>query len=171
MPFQDGAGRHDVAVDPVSRLRSRLRLRRIGRVVGWIAAALLFVGAAVSTWSMARFPSALALDPVPAEATVTGSFINGFGGDPAVNYVYWVDGRRYTGWGTTDTRHRNLLSLAAGALVSIKYARSAPSQSCMCTPTDERGSGTGYAINGVLMLPLPILAVRALRRRKCPATA
>ena len=65
----------------------RTRLRRAGRVIGWLVAAFAFVGGLASVWSMARFPAALAQAPVTAQARVTDSFINGFGGDPAVNDI------------------------------------------------------------------------------------
>lgn len=115
---------------------------------------------------MARFPAALAADPVATKARVTDSFINGFGGDPAVDYDYWVDGKRYTGWGTQDDRHRDLLSLGAGDTVTIRYARAAPGKSCMCNPKDERGGPVEYAVDVALLVPLSIMVFRAVRLRR-----
>ena len=144
----------------------RTRLRRAGRVIGWLVAAFAFVGGLASVWSMARFPAALAHDPVTAEARVTDSFINGFGGDPAVNYEYWVDGTQYVGWGTQDDRHRDLLSLQAGATVTIRYARATPSASCMCNPSAEKGDAVAYAVDAAFIAPLPILLFRTRQRRR-----
>ena len=148
----------------------RTRLRRAGRVIGWLVAAFAFVGGLANSWSMARFPAALAQSPVTAQARVTDSFIDGLGGDPAVNYEYWVDGTRYVGWGTQDDRHRDLLSLQAGTTVTIRYARTIPSVSCMCIPSEERGDAVAYAMGAALMAPLPILLFRKRQRRRRRAT-
>ena len=144
----------------------RTRLRRAGRVVGWLVAAFAFVGGVANVWSMARFPAALSQAPVIAQARVTDSFINGFGGDPAVNYEYWVDGTRYVGWGTQDDRHRDLLSLQAGATVTIRYARATPSSSCMCNPSAEKGDAVAFAVDAAFIAPLPILLFRTRQRRR-----
>ena len=124
---------------PNNQRTHRSLLRRVVRWIAWIAAMFAFIGGVASAWSMARFPSALAHDPVTTEAKVTDSFINGFGGDPAVDYEYRVDGKHYTGWGTQDDRHRNLSSLRAGDIVTIRYARAAPCQ----VPVAPRRSGSG----------------------------
>lgn len=146
--------------------RRRSRHRRVGVWIGWIVAVLCFIGGLASAWSMAWLPSSLAHDPVTTQARVTDSFINGFGGDPAVDYEYWVDGRRYTGSGTQDDQHRDLLLLDPGATVRIRYARAAPSQSCMCNPTDEEGSLLGYVVDAAFLLPLPVMSFRARQRRR-----
>jgi hypothetical protein len=151
---------------PNDQRTERSLLRRVVRWIAWIVAMFAFIGGVASIWSMARFPSSLAHDPVTREAKVTDSFINGFGGDPAVDYEYWVDGKHYTGWGTQDDRHRNLLSLRAGDIVTIRYARAAPWQSCMCTPNDENGSAVAYVVAAALLLPLPIMSFRAVQRRR-----
>ncbi|MEY2474218.1 MAG: hypothetical protein QOK28_3547 [Actinomycetota bacterium] len=133
----------------------------------WIVAAIAFVSSVWSVVAMATFPSALARDPVRANGEVTSTFINGFGGDPAVNYRYAVNNHVYSGWGTGDgINHGNLLSLKRGALITIRYARTDPSKSCFCDPAAESASVGRYAFASAFALPLPLLGARYVRRRR-----
>ena len=134
--------------------------------LAWILAVFAFVGGLGAAWSMMRFPSALASSPMSAQAQVTDSFINGFGGDPAVDYRYSVNGKEFTGWGTGGRGYPDLLTVAPGATIPIKYARAAPWESCMCYPTSEAPTPVGYVVDAAFMLPLPLLAIRAWRRRR-----
>lgn len=77
-----------------------------------LVAAFIAVGGALSAWEVLDFPTDLARHPVPGTAVVSDSFINGFGGDPAVDYTYTVHGQRYWGWGEHVPGNPDLLSLA-----------------------------------------------------------
>jgi hypothetical protein len=103
-------------------------------VVGWVVAVSCFLGGAGSAFSALTFPQALAQHPIPATATVTDHFIDGFGGDPNVDYRYTVQGRTYTGYGIGGLGGRFALDLHVGDPVAIVYARDSPGASCTCDP-------------------------------------
>jgi hypothetical protein len=157
-----------MAVAPAAaRTRNRTRSRRIVSILAWsVAAFALLVGLEMAL-DMHAFPHALSRDPVVTKAVVTDSFINGMGGDPAVDYRYVVNSRTYTGWGTGDgVDHPDLLSVRKGAAIEIRYARSVPSQFCFCEPSSESATVGGYLFSALLVLPLPLLIIRYLSRRR-----
>jgi hypothetical protein len=153
-----------MSAEPADPKRASRR-RRVAIWVGRVTAAFAFLGGAWAAFAAASFPSALAHDPVRVQGTVTDTFINGFGGDPAVDYRYSVAGRSYRGWGTGGSGYPDLLSLKPGDGIQVFYARGAPSKSCACNPSDEAASLGGYLVDGAFTLPLPILIARAIQRR------
>jgi hypothetical protein len=104
-------------------------------------------------------------DPVNALATVTNVYINGFGGDPTLDYRFDVDGQTYTGSGTGgELGNGNVLELKPGSAVAIQYAASDPAISCTCdarTADDWRLPTT--ALNRpALLLFVPLLGMIGL---------
>jgi hypothetical protein len=67
--------------------------------------------------------------PVPAHAVVTDEFINGFGGDPAVDYRYVVRGHRFSGYAVAGDYPG---TLHKGQHILIHYETRRPSRSCVC---------------------------------------
>ena len=110
--------------------------------------------------------------PVRATAKVTDVYIDGFGGDPTVDYRFEVDGNSYTGSGTGgELGNGDVLRLNPGEHVAVEYAAGHPSASCTCdaaraddwrmphpTPVAVR---TG--VESVLLVGLACLAVGANR--------
>lgn len=130
-----------------------------------VAASLLAIGGGVTMGQSLTFPSDLAQHPVSGTAVVVDSFINGFGGDPAVDYSYNVDGHSYRGWGENVPGSHDLLSVKPGTVIPIQYAADHPDQSCTCDAANESHGWSG-AIPGALAI-VPLLAVLPvlLRRR------
>jgi hypothetical protein len=129
-------------------------------------------GAVVMIWHLLTFPTAIAEHPVRAEGIATASIINGFGGDPAVEYRYTVAGRTYQGQGNGELGHQRPEFMRPGDPVAIEYAADAPSESCTCDAVAKQpGSTAGNAIAAVLLCaPLCILLIRrGARRRACLA--
>jgi hypothetical protein len=146
------------------RLSIRSGLRKAAVIGGWVLAAFSFLCGVAAIWHVATFPSALARHPVRTDARVVDSFINGFGGDPAVDYRYTVNGHTYQGWGTGTLGKEDPLSLKPGDSVAIDYAKTEPWKSCTC---DAKGDGPGVSdlVLGIgFLLPLPYLVVRRVRR-------
>ena len=110
-------GASATAADGRPRRRSRWRTRVI-----WVVAALAFFFGLVALVQGLTFPRAIAKHPVRTEATISSVYINGLGGDPAVDYRYRVAGRVYTGWGTGQLGREALLELHPGDPVAIEYA-------------------------------------------------
>jgi hypothetical protein len=140
--------------------------RKVAVVAAWVGAAFVFVGGLAAMWHALTFPSALARHPVRTNATVIDSFINGLGGDPAIDYRYTVDGRVYDGWGTGGRGYPDLLSLKLGDSLPIQYAKTEPSKSCMCDAKKEASSAAGFGVAAAFLVPLSYLLTRRLRRRR-----
>jgi hypothetical protein len=147
-------------------VRPRIPLRRRLGWLWWTLAALAFGGGVWGMIDLAAFPPQLGKHPIRTTARARSIGINGLGGDPYVDYAYTVNGKTYTGWGTAQLGHEDVLGLEPGDLVAIEYEATAPSQSCTCDAREERDSRPyNIALGIAMILPLPILVVRALRRR------
>jgi hypothetical protein len=108
--------------------------------------------------------------PINARAIVTNVYINGFGGDPTVDYQFDVDGHRYIGSGTGgELGNGNVLDLTFGSSVAIQYAASDPSLSCTCdarTADDWRLPATAFNAPALLnFVPLLGMTVWETLRR------
>jgi hypothetical protein len=145
--------------------RQRPGWRTTAVVAAWILAVPCFLGGAGAAFATLTFPQALAQHPIPATATVTDHFIDGFGGDPNVNYRYSVKGRTYNGYGTGALGGTYALDLHVGDPVPIVYARDSPGASCTCDPSGR--SGRAYLpLDAVFMAPLFALIFGTVRRRR-----
>jgi hypothetical protein len=129
------------------------------RIALYIGAAVCALTGSVGLWHGAG-PAAIRDHPVNARATVTDAYIDGFGGDPTVDYTFEVNGVAYTGSGTGgDLGNGDVLGLRPGDLVAIQYAATDPSLSCTCDAPSApswrlpRGGGVD-PINMALTLPL-----------------
>lgn len=118
------------------------------------------------------FPSDLAqhaTHSVAGTAVVVDSFINGFGGDPAVDCSCTVDGHFYNGWGERVPGDPNLLSVRPGTVVPIQYAANHPDQSCTCDAAHQPHGWGGAIPDAWSIVPvlavLPVLLRRGWRRR------
>jgi hypothetical protein len=134
---------------------------RTPRWLGWLlwaVAATTFVGGIYGLFKSATFPRAVGEHPVRTEATVTQSVINGFGGDPSVEYEYRVGGHLYKGEGFGKLGHESIL-LPRGANVTIEYAADAPSESCTCDAARELPAPVSTAGTTAALLALPLLAM------------
>lgn len=134
----------------------------IGAVV---VAAFIAVGGVLSAWDVLNFPTDLARHSVPGNAVVTDSFINGFGGDPAVDYTYTVHGRSYGGWGEHVPGNPDLLSVTPGRIIPIEYASSNPAHSCTCDAGKEPYGWSPAAEDALAALPFFALLLVILRPR------
>lgn len=115
--------------------------RRNGlRALGWVLAGLIAVGALLSLWDV-RYDDALRAHPIATEGTVTETdvYINGFGGDPTVDYRYTVRSQTFTGSGNAELNQGGALAQKSGDIVHIKYAAAKPWVSCTCNPADQSG--------------------------------
>jgi hypothetical protein len=132
----------------------------------WAGAVFAFLGGSIAIVHSATFPRAIASHPVRAEATVTESYINGFGGDPGVSYQYRVAGHEYKGSGNGDLGHEQVSNLRPGDPVAIEYAAGDPGESCTCNAARDAPESTSSAavLAGVLSLPLLILVGRRTTR-------
>ena len=149
--------------------RSAVPLRQVWRRrLVWILAAFVTFSGLDVTYHRATFPREVASNPVRVEAEVSDVYINGFGGDPGVDYRYRVAGRDYSGSGDGALGQENLLALHPGDPVAIEYARGSPSRSCTCNARSSQPASlpTAIALALVLMAPLATLSVRKLTRRR-----
>ncbi|HEV7677397.1 MAG TPA: hypothetical protein VGQ42_02385 [Candidatus Dormibacteraeota bacterium] len=110
--------------------------------------------------------------PVRTTAEVTGVLVDGFGGEPTVDYGFQVDGHSYTGSGTGgELGNGDVLHLKPGEPVAVEYAAGHPSASCTCDAAradDWRmpystPAALGIGVESVLLLGLFGLAVVAVR--------
>lgn len=140
-------------------------LRTFALAVAWFIAGAMFLGGIIAVYHTLTFPSALAAHPIRAYATVTDQFIDGFGGDPSVDYRYTVHGRTYTGYGTGELGAEDPTKLHRGDPILIEYAAAAPSQSCTC---HAKGSADRVQLAGfpLLVAPLIILIAWQVRRSR-----
>ncbi len=138
-------------------------LRTVAIAVGWIIAGAMFLGGMISAYHTLTFSSALAADPVRAYATVTDQFIDGFGGDPSVDYRYTVHGRTYTGYGAGELGGEDPNRLSRGDPILIEYAAAAPSESCTCDP---KGSADRAQLAGSALYTVPLVILVAWQVRR-----
>ncbi len=144
---------------------------RIGLAVG---AVLIALGGVDALWH-GPGPDALRRQPLNAQASVTDVYIDGFGGDPTVDYTFQVSGRTYSGSGTGgELGNGDVLKLQVGDSVAIQYATTDPALSCTCNARTAdswrlpRGGGVD-PFDLVAFLPLVgVIAweVRSRRRRR-----
>ncbi|HYM15600.1 MAG TPA: hypothetical protein VEZ14_08570 [Dehalococcoidia bacterium] len=141
------------------------RVFRIGLIVVAVFAAL----GGVDGLLHGPGPDALRREPVNAQASVTDTYIDGFGGDPMVDYRFEVNGKTYEGSGTGgELGNGDVLRLHAGDYVAIQYAATDPSLSCTC---DARNASSwrlppgGGLDPADLMLFLPLVGVIAWELR------
>jgi len=140
------------------------RERRWPRWLLWAVAVLACLGGFSTVVKSATFPRAVAQHPVRVKATVTDSYINGFGGDPGVDYEYRVGGRLYAGSGNGKLGGEPM-PLQRGGKVAIEYAADAPAESCTCDAVHAPPSlRSAILIAAVLTLPLVVLLWRRVPR-------
>jgi Protein of unknown function (DUF3592) len=132
----------------------------------WLAAVFACVAGLSGVVKSVTFPRVIAEHPVRTEATVTEVYINGLGGDPAIDYRYQAAGHEYSGSGNGGAGHEDLLSLRAGDRVAIEYAGGAPSRSCTCNAASELPVSvpTAILVAAILTLPLAVLFSRSVPR-------
>ena len=91
------------------------------------------LGGVIALWH-GPGPDALRRQPLNAQASVTDIYIDGFGGDPTVDYRFLMEGRTYEGSGTGgQLGNGDVLKLQVGDSVAIQYAATDPSLSCTCS--------------------------------------
>jgi hypothetical protein len=137
-------------------------LRTLAIAVAWFVAGAMFIGGIIAVYHTLTFPSALAAHPVRAYATVTDQFIDGFGGDPSVDYRYAVHGQTYIGYGTGELGGEDPTTLHRGDPILIEYAAAAPSQSCTC---NAKGSADRVQLAGFPLLAAPLIMIAWRVRR------
>jgi hypothetical protein len=139
-----------------------------------VALSALFFATVTMTWMDQNDAAVRELrqHPVRTTAEVTDVYIDGFGGDPTVDYRFQVDGNSYTGSGTGgELGNGDVLRLKPGEPVTVEYTAGDPSASCTCdaaraddwrmphfTPAALR-----IGVGSVLLLGLVGLAVGAVR--------
>jgi hypothetical protein len=123
---------------------------------------LACLGGSVGIVKSVTFPRAVAEHPVRTNAVVTQVYINGIGGDPAVDYSYRVNGRVFAGSGDGRLGDEDLLSLHPGDPVAIEYAADAPSESCTCDAVRDAPPSllASILVAALLTIPLAILVWR-----------
>lgn len=73
---------------------------------------------------------------VAATGTVLETVIDGFGGDPAVDYTYVVAGRSFRGHDVASDATGDVLQKKPGDPIPIQYAATMPEVSCVAGSTD-----------------------------------
>jgi len=142
------------------------RKRRWTTRVVWVVAVIACLAGLSELIKSATFPRAVAKHPVRTEATVTDVYINGLGGDAAVDYRYQAAGHIYSGSGNGQLGHEELLSLRPGDRVAIEYAARVPSESCTCDAASELPPSVPLSIliAALLTLPVAVLLWRSVPR-------
>jgi hypothetical protein len=117
-------------------------MRRV-LALGCLVPVGLFVSTLVIVWAWDAFQSlsnpevaAIRQHPVAATASVVEPQIDGFGGDPAVDYTYLVAGHRYRGHDIASDATGNVLTKKPGDPLPIQYAATMPEVSCVAGSTD-----------------------------------
>ena len=80
--------------------------------------------------------SAIRQHPVSATGTVVQVVIDGFGGDPAVDYTYTVAGSSYRGHDIGSDAIGEVLDKEPGDPIPIQYAATMPGISCVAESMD-----------------------------------
>jgi hypothetical protein len=132
------------------------------RALGWVLAGTIAIGALLSMWDV-QYDEGLRAHPIATEGTVTDVYINGFGGDPTVDYRYRVGDQTFTGSGNAQLNQGGALAQKNGDNVYIKYATAKPWVSCTCNPAVESGL---WGL--VLVLPLAFLIFATVWDRRHP---
>jgi hypothetical protein len=117
-------------------------MRRV-LALGCLVPVGLFVSTLVILWAWDAFQSlsnpavaAIRQHPVATTASVVEPQIDGFGGDPAVDYTYFVGGHGYRGHDIASDATGNVLTKKAGDSLPIQYASTMPEVSCVKGSTD-----------------------------------
>jgi hypothetical protein len=117
-------------------------MRRV-LAIGCLVPVGLFVVTLAIVWAWQGFESitnpavaAIRQHPVPATGTVVEPVIDGFGGDPAVEYTYVVAGHKFRGHDLASEATGNVLDKKPGDPIPIQYAASMPEVSCVAGSTD-----------------------------------
>jgi hypothetical protein len=105
--------------------------------VGLFVITLVIVGAWQAFESVAN-PAVAAIrqHPVATTGTVVEAVIDGFGGDPAVDYTYIVAGQSFRGHDVASEATGNVLDKKPGDPIPIQYAATMPEVSCVAGSTD-----------------------------------
>lgn len=155
---------------------NRSRWHRILRALGWALAAVMALVFPTEGFNSSH-ASLLRDHPVALRAAATDAYIDGFGGDPTVDYQFSVNGHTYTGSGTGgELGNGDVQRLNPGDAVSINYAADDPNVSCTCdarTAPDWRMPHGPYLNPWALLLlvPLILMLIDALRRRVLAGSA
>ena len=80
--------------------------------------------------------AAIRQHPVASTGTVVEAVIDGFGGDPAVDYTYVVAGQSFRGHDVGSDATGNVLDKKPGDAIPIQYAATMPEISCVAESTD-----------------------------------
>jgi hypothetical protein len=80
--------------------------------------------------------AAIRQHPVAVTGTVVEVVIDGFGGDPALDYTYSVGGQRFHGHDVGSYRTGNVLEKKPGDHVPVEYAAAMPEVSCLAGSDD-----------------------------------
>jgi hypothetical protein len=145
-------------------------IKRRGRTILWVCASLL-LPVILTEGFLAPNVQLLRDNPVSASATVTDSYIDGFGGDPTVDYRFDVSNKTYTGSGTGgELGNGDVMTLKAGQTVNIQYALNDPTLSCTCkaSTADDWRLPHGRSFNPVTLLfafPFLVMIGTGVRRR------
>jgi hypothetical protein len=115
------------------------RLLAIGCLVpvGLFVISFAMVGASQDFESISN-PAVAAIrqHPVATTGTVVEAVIDGFGGDPAVEYKYIVAGHSFRGHDLASDATGNVLDKKPGDPIPIQYAATMPEVSCVAGSTD-----------------------------------
>lgn len=105
--------------------------------VGFFVVSLALVGA-WQAFESSFNPAVAAIrgHPVQATGSVEEVVIDGFGGDPAVDYTYVVAGRTLHGHDVGSSATGNVLEKNPGDPIPIQYAATMPSVSCVAGSED-----------------------------------
>jgi hypothetical protein len=141
------------------------------RTILWVCASLL-LPVTLTEGFLAPNVQLLRDNPAAASATITASYINGFGGDPTVGHSFDVSGKTYTGSGTGgELGNGDVMNLKPGQTVNVQYSPRDPTLSCTCeaSTADDWRLPHGPMFNPIaLLFTLPFLAmiVTALGHRR-----
>ena len=105
--------------------------------VGLFVISFLIVGGWQAFESLSNPPvAAIRQHPVATTGTVVEAVIDGFGGDPAVDYTYIVAGQSFRGHDVASDATGNVLDKKPGDAMPIQYAATMPEVSCVAGSTD-----------------------------------
>ena len=150
-----------------------LKTSKLLSISGWTLALLFALSAplVVLNGHTSKRTQDFRRNPVRTTAHVTQAYIDGFGGDPTIDYQFSVNGRTYYGSGTGgQLGNGDVLRLSPGSSVAIEYSALDPTLSCTCSvqsgddwrlPWDGSRNWWGT----VLVLPLLALGAYILRRK------
>ncbi|HEY4844051.1 MAG TPA: hypothetical protein VII89_00010 [Candidatus Dormibacteraeota bacterium] len=147
--------------------------------VGFFVVSLAIIGA-WQAFESSFNPAVAAIREHPVQATgrVEEVVIDGFGGDPAVDYTYIVAGRTFHGHDVGSSATGNVLEKNPGDPIPIQFAATIPSVSCVAGSEDCPNDVFAPGVAAYLFWALVILsavgaglyfliraAIRGLRHR------